>query len=320
MFAHIKKLSVVVLLFFLLNVAASASSLDIDKESVSFVKIYTLYPYPGHIRGAVPLNLMLNTRGGINEIVDMLNRMVLSKPPQNGDGGNGASFFIEINYDNGGVEKYTQYAYDFYMGDLRENVSAESYYITNNPFMEFYESTLYKTNTIPSTGVEKDVFNAAELQVIPQTIKNNYKQYITREQYCDLVLNVLSTSEKIKDVIEQNNAFPVFKDTICTSANILYNEGIVNGKANGEFCPDDCISLEEAITIMGRIIKKYNISVSVAELSAEYIETASPWVREHIPQTLLLCENALGTTVPNYKNFVTVENAISMVMQLLYNI
>ena len=130
----------------------------------------------------------------------------------------------------------------------------------------------------------------------------------------------LSDVKGLKDVIEQNNAFPVFKDTICASANILHNDGIVNGKANGEFCPDDCISLEEAIAILGRIIKKYNISVSVAELSTEYIETASPWVREHIPQTLLLCENALETTVPNYKNSVIVENAISMVMQLLYNI
>lgn len=320
MFTYIKKFLIIVLFLFLSQVAVSASSLGIDKESVDSVKIYTLYSYPGYIRGAVPLNLTLNTREAINEIVDMLNTMGLSKPPQNGDGGTGTSFFIEIKYNNGNVEKYTQYAYDFYMGDLKEDVSVDSYYITNNPFMEFYESTLYKANTIPSDGVANDILNAAELQVIPQMIRNNYKQYITREQFCDLVLNVLNTSKKIKDVIAQNNAFPVFKDTICASANILYNDGIVTGKATGEFCPDDCISLEEAITIMGRIAKKYNISGSAAEVSVEYIETASPWAREHISQTLLLCENFLGTTAPNYKDFVIVENAISMVMQLLYNI
>ena len=318
MLAHIKKISVVVLLFLLLHISASAYSLNIDKERVDSVKIYTLYPYPEHIRGAVPLNLMLNTRGSIDKIVDTLNAMVLIKPPQNGDGGTGTGFFIEINYDNGGVEKYTQYGYDFYMGDLNEDENAESYYIVNHPFMEFYEGALYKTNTIPSDWAKEDVQNADELQVIPETVRNNYKQYITREQFCALVLNVLYSSDKVKNRLDKDLAANVFKDTDNASVNILYQNGIVTGKSECEFFPLDYISLEEAMTILGRIIEKFHINTSPVEFAPDTAKDVSPWAQEYIGQVLPLYVDNLDTANNNFKTSIISEVAISMVIQLLY--
>lgn len=300
------------IVFFLCSVkTVSAEKLNISDNNIKYINIYTESPYPvlknpqRH-----KLNLILNTNVDKSNVVDYLNSLILRDTPYNGEGGNGTVYHIDIHREDDRVEQYVQYAYDLYIGDANSKIS---YYIENNDFEEFV-ANLYKNNSSPSQWAELSIRKALEQAIVPEPIKDNYNQFLTREQFCELTVNMLNAARVINE--EDEDAFvDAFQDTTSLSVGLLHQKGLVFGRGDGKFYPNDYISFEEMISILGRIIDNYGISLEQNVYESSCIET-SPWAREYIIKTSSLYINHPNQ---NFDDWNLTECAISMVMELFYN-
>lgn len=99
-----------------------------------------------------------------------------------------------------------------------------------------------------SDWAKDDISSAEKLGMFLDTILS-CKNEINREQFCEIVYNILKTAGLIKDIDKDFN----FKDTKNNKVNHLAKMGIISGKGDGKFAPNDLITREEAASIMDRI-------------------------------------------------------------------
>lgn len=104
-------------------------------------------------------------------------------------------------------------------------------------------------DTVISDWAKEDIDEAFSLGFIERII-GNFTENITRRDFCDAVYNMLS---KIKDIAADKNATELFTDIKDAKINALASIGIINGKGDGLFAPDDALTREEAATILYRI-------------------------------------------------------------------
>lgn len=80
----------------------------------------------------------------------------------------------------------------------------------------------------------------------------SFKESITREQFCEIIYNMLMNTDKVENAFAVPAALP-FKDTYSHKVSTLYYAGIVQGKGDRLFAPDDFLTREEAATILYRV-------------------------------------------------------------------
>ena len=102
-----------------------------------------------------------------------------------------------------------------------------------------------------SEWAEGYVDTAIKDGLLPPKFQNNYTKDITRLEYCQLVDNFLFVNKG--QSIRDNNLKPPFTDVEDSSVTVLWNNGIINGKSETQFCPYDFITREELATILKRI-------------------------------------------------------------------
>ncbi len=100
-------------------------------------------------------------------------------------------------------------------------------------------------------------------ELIPEEINSDFKKDITREEFCKLAVQTFLkykgdwsiddyTSEILKNVDFSKHCFNDTNDKIIIFANIL---GIVNGKSDGNFAPNDTITRQEAAVMIVNMLK-----------------------------------------------------------------
>ncbi len=156
---------------------------------------------------------------------------------------------------------------------LKEKVTEE------NPLIHYFDITpemlslkhliLERPVTLGGTGVsewaENEVKAAMYDGLVLETLYNTMKDKITRQEFCYLVINMLTVknSKSIEDILLEKGLelnYDVFHDThdsYILSANAL---GIVNGKGNNEFDPEGFITRQEAATMLYRTAKVMGVS------------------------------------------------------------
>ena len=80
-------------------------------------------------------------------------------------------------------------------------------------------------------------------------------QNITREAFCELMyntINSITTENSVKITYTARNSH--FYDTKNKSVIALYRMGIISGKTSTKFAPSDCITREEAASILDRTV------------------------------------------------------------------
>ena len=111
----------------------------------------------------------------------------------------------------------------------------------------------------PSPWAEAAVNTAIKNQLVPESLQGNYRERITREQFCELAFELLQRNTDGAasfGVIE--SAFP---DTDSIKVNYLHYLGIIDGRAYWTrglgyhivFEPDDLIPRQEAAKILDKI-------------------------------------------------------------------
>jgi len=111
-----------------------------------------------------------------------------------------------------------------------------------------------------------DIEKAIYLKLIPTSMQNNYRENISRADFCKLAINFLvqKTGKQIDELLMENNvsinynAFTDVSDKEILAANAL---GIVSGLGNGRFNPDGKISRQEAAVMLMRTAKLLDVEM-----------------------------------------------------------
>ena len=131
----------------------------------------------------------------------------------------------------------------------------------------------------PSDWALSDVEKAEALNITSDEKIYRYRMSITREEFCELVYNLIDSSGRMKNVPTNNP----FADTNNAKIYALYSIGVINGKGATEFAPSDLLTREEAATIIIRMINKV-MPMAVTEMWFEYddINEISEWASDSI--------------------------------------
>jgi len=105
--------------------------------------------------------------------------------------------------------------------------------------------------------------------IIPEEINNNFSEKITRGEFCKLAVQTYLEADGAGDIDkytqylknisdDMENPFNDTNDKYIVLANHI---GIVSGKGNGKFCPDDTITRQEAAVMLANMAKAmtYNL-------------------------------------------------------------
>ena len=141
-----------------------------------------------------------------------------------------------------------------------------------------------------------------------------YKNNITREEFCELIYNLMvATKNDITSPITEK-----FTDTKNNTILILNALGIINGKSETEFAPNDYLTREEAATIIIRMINKV-MPMAATEMWFEYddIDEISEWASDSV-QTIsnLGFMNGVGNNRFAPKDTYTTEQAIATLVRV----
>ena len=140
-----------------------------------------------------------------------------------------------------------------------------------------------RPNTFGKMGVSdwalSEVVSAYSLKLIPEEIYSTMKDKMSREEFCDLIVNMISVKlgKTMDEILEEKGLvlnYQFFKDRVdynILAANAL---GIVNGKENNMFDADGSITRQEAAVMLQRAAKVLG-AVEPNGTKAEFLDAST---------------------------------------------
>lgn len=166
-----------------------------------------------------------------------------------------------------------------------------------------------------STWAQNDVQLAIDNKIVPVTC--NYQSDITRKEFCELTINLLTELGVNMDLANNTTTF-----NDCDSEKVLLAAklGLVQGGTDGCFYPDKTITREQAAVIIGRTLSYLVIADDAQTEITAYTdaEKISNWADEAI--TDLTSKGIVqGTDGGNFnpQQNITRESAITLQIRLL---
>lgn len=171
----------------------------------------------------------------------------------------------------------------------------------------------------PSDWAKGDVEKAHMLGILDEGINYRYKMAITREEFCELVYNYCTNVAEKAATFDGENKFT---DTDNPHILVLNAMGIIKGKSETRFAPEDYLTREEAATILLRLINAVHPDWASTELYFEFSdnEKVSEWAMNSI-QTIcnMGIMNGVGNNYFAPKDFYTTEQAIVTIVRVYKN-
>lgn len=188
------------------------------------------------------------------------------------------------------------------------------------PSAAFADGKTSATSVPASEWAWDSIEKATRINLINYGGSYNFPGEITREEFCELIYNYI----ELAGTADAKAAANKFTDTDNDKIAVLNAMGIIKGKSETEFAPNDCLTREEAATILFRLIDKVHSDWVATELYYEFDDEAqiSDWATDSIqticnmgimqgvgdkkfaPQDLYTTEQAIATIVRVYDNFV----------------
>ncbi len=180
---------------------------------------------------------------------------------------------------------------------------------------------------------------ADNLKILSENLKKNYKKNITREEFCELLVEAIvrnTANENIKNKklqeqlilkgLNEKIPFP-FTDTKNKFIKIAYRTGIVKGKSATKFVPDGEITRQEAAVML---IRAYSVCHPKGKLTefGEYSDynlmnefkdfnKMAKWAKIHISLAKQLgLMNGVGNKLFSPLGTYTVEQSITTIIRL----
>lgn len=167
----------------------------------------------------------------------------------------------------------------------------------------------------PSDWAVSDVKKAEALNITEKGKVYRYRMSITREEFCELIYNYCYNVIKEVDTVTGENKFT---DTTNSKIIRLNAMGIINGKTETEFAPNDLLTHEEAAVILNRMVNK-TIPVPVTEMYFNFDDESSisGWASDSIQ---VMCNmgvmNGVGNNKFAPKETYTTEQAIATIVRV----
>ena len=167
----------------------------------------------------------------------------------------------------------------------------------------------------PNDWAVSDVKKAEALNITEKGKLYRYGMSITREEFCELIYNYCYNVIKEIDTVTGENKFT---DTTNSKIIRLNAMGIINGKSETEFSPNDLLTREEAAVILNRMVNK-TVPVPVTEMYFAFDDEASisAWASDSIQ---IMCNmgvmNGVGDTKFAPKETYTTEQAIATIVRV----
>ena len=167
----------------------------------------------------------------------------------------------------------------------------------------------------PNDWALSDVEKAEALNITEKGKIYRYRMSITREEFCELIYNYCYNVIKEVDTVTGENKFT---DTTNSKIIRLNAMGIINGKSETEFAPNDLLTREEAAVILNRMVNK-TIPVPVTEMYFNFDDEASisDWASDSVQ---VMCNmgvmNGVGENRFAPQDTYTTEQAIVTIVRV----
>ena len=161
-----------------------------------------------------------------------------------------------------------------------------------------------------------DFIKAALEAGIIENSEQKLDEEISREQFCEFAYNMLN---KVKELPAAKLSRNPFDDVNNYKINALAFVGIVSGKGENVFAPNDKISREEAAVIFCRIAKYAEAELPIAKVDMSYSDNVqiSDWAVSSVYSLKLsgVMENSSGEAF-NPAAAYTVEETVASLLRL----
>ncbi len=181
----------------------------------------------------------------------------------------------------------------------------------------------------PTEWAKDEVWSAICADIVPGILQGNYREKISRGDFCKLIINMLCRRYEVADSAELlalsgiGEAENIFTDTDnkdIIAANLL---GIVTGRGEGIFDPDSGITRQEAAVMLMRAAKAMGLETNTVPRRFTDTDNVPEWASEGIEfiTSLMSSDGKLimgGTsdyTFSPYDNY-TVEQSILTALRL----
>ena len=160
-----------------------------------------------------------------------------------------------------------------------------------------------------------DVEKAEALNITEKGKIYRYRMSITREEFCELIYNYCANV--IRHLVTFDSECS-FTDTDNEHIKMLNEAGIIYGKSETEFAPNDLLTREEAAVILNRMVNK-TIPVPVTEMYFNFDDEASisDWASNSIQ---VMCNmgvmNGVGDNKFAPQDTYTTEQAIATIVRV----
>ncbi len=174
-------------------------------------------------------------------------------------------------------------------------------YIINNSYTAYTEYYDFDGNKIEdinaylgigdieaSNWAKQSIEDALVFNVIPEDLQNNYKQNITREEFCELavqtliIYNELHRNYDIDLEAQMENAKSPFVDTNSKSVALAYELGIVKGTSKNTFSPDNEITRQEAAVMLTNLAPYMSLNLNVNTVKYSDDSYFADWAKDSI--------------------------------------
>jgi hypothetical protein len=134
----------------------------------------------------------------------------------------------------------------------------------------------------PASWAKDDVAKAVSLDLIPGHMCNNYAANITRQEFCNVLAQVLRGKNLEVDESAFDEQSKPFGDTDDTDVVWLNSLGIVNGVGGGAFNPAGSITRQEAAVMLKRAAVALGAEDTGAQVSFADQDRVASWAEESL--------------------------------------
>ena len=170
----------------------------------------------------------------------------------------------------------------------------------------------------PSNWAIQEIEKANKLNIVPQNLLKDYQKNITREEFSEMVLNLYESLSNKQAIPSSSNTF---KDTSNSKILKVHDLGIVKGRGEGIFDPDESITREEIAVMYFRMLKVIDERLTVGEYKLSFADSnkISSWAKDAISfmnnKSII---KGIGNNIFNPKATTTREQAIALSLRI-YN-
>jgi len=133
----------------------------------------------------------------------------------------------------------------------------------------------------PSEWAVPEIDLAIENGLVTEKVLSNYQDDITREDFCELVVKLYEVLSGVEAQLPEENVFTDTENPEILKANAL---GIVLGKTETEFFPNDNITREEIAVMFYRALKAVHPSLVAESFEVTFadMDEISDWALEAV--------------------------------------